>query len=444
MTRASILCLVLGAAHVLPSLPGQEEQGESSRFPGIEADGRIPKKQLPADLLHPERWRYFPEGRIVAGNLLERFLITSFITPIVFREEDVGTGGGLAITDIDFRNKRRREFANMVFTYTSEGQQTYSINWRRWRNMRELKGGGVIQDERSYMHANASYRKSLTSRFFGLGPGTLEAAESSFTHERSELSFRDQFTWPRAADDLMFDYGMTLEHHNLGSGRVTDAADTKAAFAGLFAAADDRDMLWVEGGVRYDTRDSLHNPYTGWQIGLHTHAAVLQTDGDVGGTTTLHGSKVFAVPPLFHDGGDRDEAHPPTDCLAFGAFISDSFGQLPFYSLPSLGGSRSLRGYINNRFTGEAAWHAAAEYRFWFVPRGFAITDKVRIERVGAALFYELGNVGAGLDGLFDAEPHDSWGTSLRFSLERTALFRFDLGFSDEGSNFSIAYGLTF
>jgi hypothetical protein len=32
----------------------------------------------------------------------------------------------------------------------------------------------------------------------------------------------------------------------------------------------------------------------------------------------------------------------------------------------------------------------------------------------------------------------------LRFSLERLAVFRTDLGFSDEGTNLTVAFGLSF
>ena len=39
------------------------------------------------------------------------------------------------------------------------------------------------------------------------------------------------------------------------------------------------------------------------------------------------------------------------------------------------------------------AWHAAAEWRVWAIPRGWAITDTVRFERFGFALFGELGSV---------------------------------------------------
>src|SRR5210317_1425539 len=58
-------------------------------FAGMEKDGRIPKKGLPDDIKNPGRWRYVPEGRIKPGNIIDRLFVSSFITPIVFYEQDV-------------------------------------------------------------------------------------------------------------------------------------------------------------------------------------------------------------------------------------------------------------------------------------------------------------------------------------------------------------------
>ncbi|MCA8954648.1 MAG: BamA/TamA family outer membrane protein [Planctomycetes bacterium] len=437
------------AATLTPSLRAQSTgagpqtpQHRADPFQGMDRNGRIPKVDLPIELEHRGRWRYFPEARLMEGNIFERFLVSSFFTPIVFREPDVGTGGGVAITDVDFRNQRRQELANFVLTYTTEGQQTFAFNWRRWLHHIDLPGGGVVQDERSFMHGYAGYVKSLTSRFYGLGQ-TPATAESSYTRERSDLRFYYQFTEPGPADNFLVRLHASVEHNNLASGRVTGVPITSAAYPSLFAAADDHDMLWLSLTASYDTRDSLHNPYQGFELGVRAENAVLQSGGDVGGLYSLFGSKVFKLPPLLHDGGDDKEEHPPTDCLAFGSFVTAAAGDLPFYSLPSLGGSDTLRGFINNRFTDRTAWHAVAEYRFWAIPRGFALTDWVRVERLGLALFAEVGSVAPKVADLFD-RTQQSWGFSLRASLERTALFRVDFGFSDEDTNVTIAYGLSF
>src|SRR5262249_59003356 len=141
---------------------------------------------------------------------------------------------------------------------------------------------------------------------------------------------------------------------------------------------------------------------------------------------------------------DPLEENPPTDTIALGLQLATTLGDLPFYDLPSLGGSTTLRGYIGNRCTDNSAWHAVAEYRFWVIPRGFRLTRTIRVERVGLALFGELGTVAPNLGDLPTARVHASYGVGLRISLERLALFRVDLGFSDEGTNVTAAFGFSF
>ncbi len=419
------------------------EIGEDDPMIGIDPDGRIPKVDLPEDLPNPDRWRYVPEGRILPGNIIDRLFVSSFAIPLFFFEEDIGAGGGVSITDIDFRNQRRQEFAGAFLSYSSEGQQSYRFAWRRWQNQIDLPSG-IAQEERNYLSARGGYRRTLTRRFYGKGADTRESAETSFTDEVANVGFSRQFTLPRPGDDLVLDIGVLAEHRNLSHGEISDVADTKTDFPQLFSDGDSYDSAWVTAGVRIDTRDSQHNPYCGYSIGISTEAAPLQTGGELGGTATVEGSIIFPVPGLLHDGGGHDEEHPPTDAIAFGGLVTTTYGDLPFWALPSLGGSHTLRGYIGNRFTDDAAWHLSGEYRFWPIPRGFSITKRVRVERLGVALFYEVGSVGPGFYGLAADDTKASYGFSLRASLERQALFRADFGYSEEGFGFNAAYGLSF
>ena len=151
-----------------------ETPAEYDPFAGIDQDGRIPNVVRPDDLTHPERWRYIPEGRIKPGNLFERFLVTSFIAPFVAQDKDVGTSFGIAITDIDFRQQRRREFAGIFLSYSTEGEQSYSMIWQRWLNHLDRDEGGVFQEERSRINVRFGYDKALTGRFFGFGPENKE------------------------------------------------------------------------------------------------------------------------------------------------------------------------------------------------------------------------------------------------------------------------------
>jgi len=436
--------VVLGAAES----DGEDavDSGEDDYDPweGIEQDGRIPAVDAPELLKNPGRWRYVPEGRIKPGNIFQRFMLSTFIAPIVIFEEDVGGGGGLALTDIDFRQQRRREFLGFFMHYTSEGQQQYVARWRRWLHHIELPEGGVMNEERSFLRASAGYRRTLTRRFFGLGPERGEDDETSFTDEQSWIDLGFQHSLPDQGDDLLLAAGLRLEHRNLSRGHVGAVPSGKDAHPELFAEGDSRDVLWLNLGLAYDTRDSQHAPYRGWRVGAEADIALAQSGMDPGARLALDASLVFPVPGLFHNGGDADEEHPPIDTFALGAGLWDTVGDLPFYDLPSLGGSDTLRGFIGHRFTDRAAWHAGLEHRFWIMPRGFGIWGPIRVERLGLALFGELGSVADGVEELDDAEVQWSAGAGLRVSLERQAQFRFDLGVSEEDLNFLVAYGYSF
>jgi outer membrane translocation and assembly module TamA len=78
------------------------------------------------------------------------------------------------------------------------------------------------------------------------------------------------------------------------------------------------------------------------------------------------------------------------------------------------------------------------------VERGFRLTRQIHLERLGAALFYEIGSVASDWPRLFDARVHQSYGVSLRLSLERAAPFRVDFGFSDEDFVVTARFGLSF
>lgn len=428
------------------SIGGSARASDFDPLQGIDPDGRIPAVERPADLPNPERWRYIPEGRLKPGNVFQRFLVSSMIAPFVFYDADIGVGFGVALVDIDFREQRRREFAGAFLSYTTEGQQNYTFVWRRWIHHREAPGGGILMEERSRLHAAGGYERSLTRRFFGLGPKTNEDDETSYRDTLGFVEFGIDLAIPDPGDDLVLSLGASGEWHDLGNGHVSGEPSMQEIFPELFDDADPSALGFLHAGLRWDTRDSQENPYRGWFVSGKVDAALLQDGGDVGAVWTVSGGKIFGVPGIFHSGGDTGEEHPPTDTLAFGLRTQLTSGDLPFFELPSLGGSDEGRGFIAGRWRDRASWIASVEHRFWLLPRGFPIpfTDAIRVERFGAAIFYEVGAVGENGGRLFKSQVRSSYGFGLRASLERAAPFRVDIGFSKDGVNVSAGFGLSF
>ena len=413
---------------------------EAGLIEGMDPNGRIERPEMPADIKNPERWRYTPKGRIIDGDVFDRFLISTFFSPLFLFEKDVGTGAGLSITDIDFRNQKYREFAGAVVSYTTEGQQAYTLNWLRWLNHRELDSGGIIREDRSVLGANVAFSKTLTRRFYGLGSDTPFTSQTSYSHTFTDIGIGISSTVPDPGDNLILSASINYQQNALARGRVSAVPSTNASFPNLFSAGDDVSQLWLSWGIAYDSRDSIHQPYRGSRLGFSSRTAAFQSDGNFGGGLSLDSQTIIPLPPLFHRGGHGNEENPPTDVLSIGGIVTDTFGTLPFYSLPSLGGI-SLRGYIPNRFTDRAAAYGSVEYRFGVIPRGFNVTHRIRVERINLALFYDFGTVASGLNELGDGQYLDSIGFGAHISFSREASFRIDYGFSDEGVNISIGFG---
>lgn len=444
--RILLTALLLSLLITPQPVRGADDPPDFDPWAGIEQDGRIPKPELPPDVAHPERWRYIPEGRIKPGNIFQRFLVSSFIAPFITNDSDVGFGGGVALTDIDFRQQRRQEFAGAFLSYTSEGQQSYKAVWRRWLHRIEAPEGGIFQEERSFLRAWGGYEKSLTRRFFGFGDKSAESNESSYAHETAFARLGFDLALPEPGSNWVLAGSVLGEWHSLSLGRVSNEDLTEETFPAVFFPAQDHWQVWLETELRYDTRDSQRMPHEGFVLGARADSALIQKGGLVASIFTFFGAKYVAVPPLFHSGGEPGEEHPPTDTLAFLLESRLTVGDLRFFSLPQLGGSRRLRGFIEGRFRDRASWVASAEYRFWVLPRGFKIpfTEALRVERVGLALFGDVGSVDKDWENLFTAKVHASAGIGFRATLERSAPFRVDLGFSGEGLQVSAGFGLAF
>jgi outer membrane protein assembly factor BamA len=411
---------------------------------GIEEDGTIEHGELPEVAQNSDSWRFVPEGRLIEGSALDRLMVSTFIFPIFFYEEALGAGLGLNYTDLNFGGSRRKRMLNIATTYSSEGQQRVAIFVRDRPEHYEVDGGGIVYEEKSSNTYFTGYGRTPTRRFYGLGSKTASSAETSYADMRLSAATTIKRSIPVAGDPLVYDLGIVTEYRDLGAGQASGSPSTHTVFPVLFASGDTYGALWIKGGLSYNALDSPANPYHGFSLGADVKYAPLQSDSNTGGIVDVKGEWAHEVWSPFHDGGSPTEENPPTDTFAIGAFLKSTWGDLPFWALPTLGGSRTQRGYIANRFTDNAAWHASAEYRFWPISRGVRVSEAFRIERLGAALFYDVGTVATRMGRFDGADVKQSYGVSLRMALERTTLFRIDFGFSDESQQIAVAFGLPF
>lgn len=100
---------------------------------------------------------------------------------------------------------------------------------------------------------------------------------------------------------------------------------------------------------------------------------------------------------------------------------------VPFYMLPSLGGSNSLRGYLDYRFRDQDAMLLNAEYR-WPIFRP-----------VDAALFYDIGAVAPVASGL-PGHMKSDYGVGVRVHSARHLLVRLDVARGSEGTRALVSF----
>ena len=110
----------------------------------------------------------------------------------------------------------------------------------------------------------------------------------------------------------------------------------------------------------------------------------------------------------------------------------DSGQQIPFFMLPSLGGSTTLRGYPDGRFRDQHALLMSAEYR-WIPGR---ILDM--------ALFVDAGKVAARRRDLNFEDLRTSYGIGARFHAPAATVLRADAAHGREGYRFHFTFGKSF
>ncbi|MDX1661295.1 MAG: BamA/TamA family outer membrane protein, partial [Gemmatimonadota bacterium] len=113
---------------------------------------------------------------------------------------------------------------------------------------------------------------------------------------------------------------------------------------------------------------------------------------------------------------------------------SEEEGAIPFEYLPTLGGSRSLRGYDSWRWRDRAAVGGTVEFRYrvWQEHTPDPATAGV----LEAALFYDVGKVGPSLDDIETGDLENAYGMVVRMYLLESQLFSAGFGLGGEAPRF--------
>ena len=105
---------------------------------------------------------------------------------------------------------------------------------------------------------------------------------------------------------------------------------------------------------------------------------------------------------------------------------------IPFYMLPTLGGSEDLRGFADFRFRDRNLVVVNAEYR-WEAFSGLDV-----------ALFADAGQVAAKVSDIRLRDMKTAAGFGFRFNTAKKVFYRVDVGFSREGTRVYMKFGNVF
>jgi outer membrane protein assembly factor BamA len=281
-----------------------------------------------------------------------------------------------------------------------------------------------LAERRLEVGARAQYRFFPEQDYYGMGPESIRGDRVSYLQEHTDVSARaalHPLPWLETGIEVGW---LSLD---IGSGRdprfpsIEQRFSEQAGAPGLAAQPDFlRRRMWV--GVDY--RDQPGNARSG---GLYTASWGDFSDRDTGRYSFgRFDAEVRQYFPIF------DKKRLIAVRALFIYTNNQPGGAVPFYMLPTLGGSNSLRAYRNFRFHDENALLLNAEYRW----EAFSGMDM--------ALFFDAGEVRHSWRHIDLKDLNTSYGIGFRFNTYKSVFLRADVGFGGEGTRYFVAFGPIF
>jgi hypothetical protein len=273
-----------------------------------------------------------------------------------------------------------------------------------WRDLPLAKGASTTEIE-------LRWQRSVFYRFFGLGPDTPAAAESSYTRVRGHAAARRGVNLGRnwnVGVTVLFDRDLVQDLGVPGlplSRREFPDAPGMAGSTRLGQTID----------ARFDTRERGETS----ERGFFTELAAGPVEGLAGSPSYLTAHAQVRV------------LQPETDWISAAARLDWrilSSPRAPFYAQSSLGGAYYLRGFTEDRFIDQNAWTFELEERTrLFQTHIYGVTADWRIDP-----FIAVGQVYRALKEAF-SHPRVAAGMGFRAWVRPNVVGRIDVANGGEG-----------
>ena len=253
-----------------------------------------------------------------------------------------GDGAGLGVA-VGLKGQLGRETpltVKLSSAFTSRTYQTHRV---------QLTQGITSQMD---IDAWGQYRYRPRDNFFGIGSGALETGQTNYKQSNVNIGVGLGYQGNGFAVRGMVDW----TDYELGHGTNSLRPSTLASYPGLIGLNGAR---LVTAGVDVHAPLFLYRK-PGWDTGIDmAFRAYFDAEGSTYGFNTYKLALYQAVPIFWED---RVLAVRATGLIA----DRRSGKAVPFFLLPRLGGSSTLRGFGNLRFHDAKAFFINAEYRYPF------------------------------------------------------------------------------
>ena len=326
--------------------------------------------------------------------------------PMLSYDTDVGFGYGVKAFFLDFLGES--ESFDVILFNSTKGERWYRLVF-------SVPDFELRQGKRYPLSLDlvVDYDKFTRNNFFGVGPGSRSSDRETFTKEPLEIQ-------------LVASRGFSERF--VGQIGIKFKAVRNFAFdsAGLFAASAPINLGRSQGtslyaSVRYDSRNSFINPSRGNVAQLDLEGGSSGFGSDYGLFSSTVSLQTYHV--LFY----------PKTVLAARVVGQMVGGKgLPLHTFSTLGGTKTLRGFPQDRFLDRTSVLTNIELRFPIV------------WRFDGLIFFDAGKLAPNIGRLalltgWKTNP----GFGLRFLMD-TFIVRADLGMSKEGTGFYFNFGHLF
>lgn len=288
-------------------------------------------------------------------------------------------------------------------------------------------GTGVVlptlADERVEVGAHAYLRYWPRERYFGIGRESLKGNRVGFLREgyelRGDAAYRPR-SWLRVGGATGF------RADTLGEGSLPGYPSIEEVFSDSTAPGLDQqsDYWWSGAFVDVDYRDQPGNVRSGGHFRAdYEYWGDQQSRGYT--FRRIRGEALHAF-PLF----DRKRVFV---LRAIGESTDSPAGNaVPFFHMPTVGGSTTVRGYTEFRFRDRNMLLFNAEYRW----EAFSGLDM--------ALFGDWGDVAPTWEAIDLGRMKTGYGVGFRFNTFRSVFLRLDIGRSREGTRLATSFSGAF